>query len=91
MKVFFSKMMSKVSSLFSDAGLGWSSTRFSMLFTIVLSNLALWGVWVALSIHAHAMIPIDSSIITVYSMANALHLGAKLIQKGQESKPDDQQ
>lgn len=84
---FWNKLLSKLSSLFKD-GIDhmWSATRFSFILTVVISNLAFWGVWCGISLHKGALQTIPESLITVYCLANSIVVTSKLIQKKQENK-----
>lgn len=88
------KLLSRLSSLLKDGQDDqWSSTRFTLLFTVLLSNLCIFGVWVFICIHNKELIVIPNEIITIYSLANGITLSGKLIQTRHElkySKKDDE-
>jgi hypothetical protein len=81
---FIDKLLSHTSSLFRNGGPDWSSTRFAFMLSVVISNIVVFGVWVGLSIAAGVLLPIDSSIIVLYCIANGISSATKLIQKQQE-------
>ena len=87
MKQFLNKLLSKVSSLFKDgSSIDWSSARFAFLVSVIISNLAIFGIWVGLSIINNVVMPIDASVLTLYGLANGISFTGKLIQKNMESK-----
>ena len=87
MKNFWNKLCSKVSSLFKDSGIdSWSSNRFAYLFTVIISNLSIFGVWIGLSIASGSLIDINWAVLTLYGMANGLTITSKLISKKMETK-----
>jgi hypothetical protein len=86
MKEFFVKLFSHLSGLFKDNGVNnWSSSRFVFLFSAILSNLVIFGLWLGLCIYSHQLLPIDTSIIVLYGIANGITSITKLVQKKQES------
>jgi len=82
--------MSKLSSLLKDGQSdNWSSTRFAMLFTVLLSNIVIFGTWAAVCILKQDIIMIPSSLITLYGLANGIIVTGKVTQKhfeGQHTK-----
>lgn len=86
---FFNRLFNRVSSLFEAEGNCWSSTRFIFVFSAMLSNIVIMGGWLGLSIYANQLLPIDSSIIILYCLANGITATTKLIQKGQEKVTED--
>lgn len=79
------KILSRLSSLLKEGDNDqWSSTRFSLLFTVLISNICIFGVWVYISISQKQLAPITSEIITVYSLANGITLTGKVVQKWRE-------
>lgn len=79
------KLLSKLSSLLQENNDGqWSSTRFALLFTVLISNICIFGVWIYISISQKQMAPISSNLITIYSLANGITLTGKVVQKWRE-------
>ena len=58
-----------------------SSTRLAMLFTVILSNIVIFGVWAVVCIMKHDLIIIPSSLITLYGLANGITITGKVTQK----------
>jgi len=83
---FIEKLLSHISSLFKNGGPHWSSTRFAFILAVIISNFVVFGVWLGLSIGAGVLLPIDSSIIVLYGLANGISAATKLVQKQQEKK-----
>lgn len=81
------KIFSKLSSLLKDGqDNNWSSTRFTLLFTVIISNVSIFGVWMFVCLWQKQMITIPSEIITIYSLANGITLTGKVIQTRHELK-----
>lgn len=82
-------VVSKLSSLLTegDSSTGqWSSTRFAMLFTVILSNIIIFGVWATVCVMKQEIIMIHSSLITLYGLANGITITGKVTQKHFEGK-----
>jgi len=80
------KLMSKLSSMLTDGTDNlWSATRFSMLLAVVLSNVLVLGVWTYLSLKQGKILDIPWNVITIYTAANSVTIGGKVLQKKYES------
>jgi hypothetical protein len=86
MKNFWDKLLSKISSLLKNGGNYWSSNRFAFLLAVIISNLAIFGVWIGLSLINNTLMIIDWTVLTLYGMANGLSITSKLVQKNMEKK-----
>lgn len=72
-------------SLLSDNPESLSSMRFSFLFTVLISNLCVFIVWVILCLkNGTSILDVPSGIIYLYALANGGPIAGKLIQKYQE-------
>lgn len=88
MKQFFNKIFSTLKALIRlDSTV--SSQRFSFLFTVILSNVAIIGTWVVLSFYNKRLIEIPESVLVLYGFANGLSMATKLVQNKQENKTED--
>ena len=84
---FWNILITKVSSIFKDGTDDmWSSVRVVFIFTIVLSNLVLWGIWGGISIAKHQLQRIPQSVIVLYTSANGVTATTKIWQKKIEKK-----
>jgi hypothetical protein len=85
------KLLKKLSSLLQDgSGDGtWSTTRFTFLFTVIVSNVVIFGVWVAICYHRRDIVAIPSQIVTIYSLANGIAATSKIVQKRFETNSTD--
>jgi len=63
-----------------------SMTRFLSLFTIVLSNIAMWGTWLVICYLEGLIVDIPDGVVYVYAAANGLTLAGKVGQKFAEKK-----
>ena len=81
------KLLSKLSSLLKDGqDNNWSSTRFTLLFTVVISNISIFSVWIFVCLWQKQIITIPAEIITIYSLANGITLTGKVVQTRHELK-----
>jgi|GEM_PF-4162126 len=81
------RLLHLLSSLLKDKNNDvWSSTRFTLLLTVILSNFSIFSVWVVVCLYNKDIINIPSSIITLYSLANGITLSGKVVQKRHELK-----
>jgi hypothetical protein len=85
--MYMKNLLKKFSSLLQDGSgdSAWSTTRFAFLFTVIISNVVIFGVWVAICYHKREIVPIPSEIVTLYSLANGITAASKVIQKRFES------
>ena len=81
-------IFSKLSSLLKDNSKdnSWSSTRFTLLFTVLISNLSIFGIWVFVCFVKKELVNIPADIITLYSLANGITISGKVIQTRHELK-----
>lgn len=63
-----------------------SSMRFTFLFSCIISNITVFGIWSGLSIYEGKILPVHESIIALYCFANGISVTGKLIQKNFEDK-----
>jgi hypothetical protein len=85
MEINMKKILSRLSSLLKDGSdEHWSSTRFILLFTVLVSNICIFGAWVFVSISQKHLASISSELITIYSLANGITLTGKVVQKWRE-------
>jgi len=61
-----------------------SSTRFSFLLCVIISNLSIFLVWSYMSILEGHMVDIPESVIILYCLANGIIYTGKLFQKNIE-------
>lgn len=62
----------------------WSSNRVAFLFTMILSNVIVWGAIVYLTLLNGAFPDIPQSIVIIYGAANGIASIAKVWQKREE-------
>ena len=62
----------------------WSSNRVAFLFTMILSNIVIWGAIIYLIILNGAFPDIPQSIVIIYGAANGIASIAKVWQKREE-------
>jgi len=58
-----------------------SIMRFAFVFSILISNLTLWGAWIVMSIYQGNLVNIPSGVVEAYSFAN----GAAFLGKSMQS------
>ena len=66
-----------------------SSTRFSMLFCTLLSNLTIFTVWTYLSLTKGIVMEFPDSVVYLYAVANGISITGKLVQKKLENGEPD--
>ena len=66
-----------------------SSTRFSMLFCTLLSNLTIFTVWTYLSLTKGIVMEFPDSVAYLYAVANGISITGKLVQKKLENGETD--
>ena len=64
-----------------DGNKSLSSTRFSLLVCMLLSNISIFSVWVYLCLSKGSLVDIPESVIVIYSVANGISITGKLVQK----------
>lgn len=76
----------KIESIFVvNGGPGtWSSNRVAFIFTMVISNIIIWGAIATLVIMNSAFPDIPDSIVMVYGLANGIASVSKVWQKKEE-------
>jgi len=85
----FTVLLSKLSSLFHDGvTTSWSAMRFVFIYSHVLSTTVILGAWLGLSLAQQKLLPVDSSIIVLYSSLTVSGYAAKYAQKRVE-KPTE--
>ena len=62
----------------------WSSNRVAFIFTMLISNIIMWGAILYLVIATSAFPDIPSSIVAIYGISNAIVSGSKVWQKREE-------
>lgn len=62
----------------------WSSNRVAFIFTMVLSNIIMWGAVLYLVIINSAFPDIPNSIVMLYGLANGIASVSKVWQKREE-------
>ena len=62
----------------------WSSNRVSFIFTMLISNIIVWGAILYLVIVNSEFPNIPDSIVVIYGLANGIASAAKLWQKREE-------
>lgn len=82
MNMFFKKL----SSLLEDNSGSWSSMRFSHLFTVINSNIVIFGVWAIICIMKKDILDFPGQVVTIYTLANGITFGGKIAQKHFENK-----
>lgn len=63
-----------------------SSTRFSFLFSVLVSNISIFGCWLILSCISNTILPIPESVVVLYGLANGLSFSGKVFQRWIEGK-----
>jgi hypothetical protein len=84
-------LLAKLSSLLQD-GSGdqmWSTTRFSFLFTVLISNIVIFGVWAAVCYHTRQIVSIPSGVLSIYLAANGITATSKIVQKHFETRAEN--
>lgn len=62
-----------------------SSTRFSFLLCVFMSNLSVFGIWGYMSFSMGVMAEIPESVIMLYCLANGITFTGKMVQKHMET------
>jgi hypothetical protein len=76
------KLLHKLSTLLTEGDDGsWSTTRFAMLFTVLISNVALFSVWVMICWYKKDIIALPTTVVSLYSLANTIVVAGKVTQK----------
>lgn len=71
--------------LYEDKSKWISSTRFSFIFTMLLSNIIVWGLFLILSFIQCKFISVPESVIALYCVSNGIVWTGKIRQKKQEN------
>lgn len=82
---FLNRLFGFVAGFFKTDG-NLSSQRAAFLLSVVISNLAIFGVWIVLSYINKTIVPINESILVLYGLANGISVTSKLIQTKLEDK-----
>ena len=74
---------------------GQSAGRFGFLFSVILSNIAVWYTWIFICIWTRSMVDIPTGVWTAYGIANGVAFAGKGIQsytenEGEKEKPNTQ-
>lgn len=77
---------SKVSGMISNGSLFWKTVRFNLFFTMIISNVSIFGIWIALCIIKSEILSIPESVVLLYATANGIALTGKTAEKIQETK-----
>ena len=75
-----------LNSIMSDKLGTLSATRVSFLMCTFISNLAVFTVWIFLSVSQSKLLEIPESIIFLYCLANGITFTGKMVQKNMECK-----
>ena len=81
-----SSFWDKFQTMFEESGDDhmWSANRFAYVFTMLISNLVIWGAVLYLVIHLNAFPEIPQGIIFIYGISNGVASMAKVFQKREE-------
>ena len=76
----------KVETMFQETSTSdvWSANRVAYIFTMVLSNLVMWGGILFLAIHLGAFPDVPQGVILIYGISNGVASIAKVWQKREE-------
>jgi len=66
----------------------WSSTRFVLILTVIISNTIVWGGIIILLILNGKFPDIPTSLISLYTLANGTAIGGKVTQKKYELRTE---
>jgi len=64
----------------------WSSARFTYVFTVSISNIFFWSLFLWLTIATGSFPIVSMELVYIYGMANGFAIGGKYLQKQQEVK-----
>lgn len=81
-----SALSSKIAIILSSEVSIKNTVRVNLIFTAIISNLSIFGVWIILSSIKGELLPIPESIIILYTAANGIALTGKTAEKIQEQK-----
>jgi hypothetical protein len=79
-----------IASILKESPDSLSSTRFAFLLAVIISNFAIFGIWVGLSIYSGAVLEIPESVLILYCLSNGLSFSGKIFAKYLEGKKTDQ-
>jgi hypothetical protein len=88
-KLYFEKTLHYLATMFEEEKGVWSSTRFSMIFTVVFSNIVLWSLVIILSSKTLMLAAIPESLIVLYGIGNGVAFSGKIFQKKEEVKSEN--
>ena len=75
------KIRECIASLLKDSPDSLSSTRFAFLFSVIVSNISIFGICIGLCIWVGEILPIPDSILLLYCLGNSISFGGKVLQK----------
>lgn len=87
----WSKLLERLSTMLQEnsGGGAWSSTRFSFIFAVILSNVVIFVTLTVLTVKEGKFPDIPEGILWLYALANGIAFTGKVVQKAKESKPED--
>ena len=72
-----------------NAGNGaWSSTRFAFIFSVVISNVAIFSIFIYESIKNNQIADVPEGVLWIYALANGISFAGKVSQKFKEVKEE---
>jgi hypothetical protein len=86
MKDLIKKIFSKFSEMLGDGTNRWKTVRFALIFTMILSNLSIFGIWSYLSIVKWQLMDIPEGVLYLYGLANGIIIFGKSFEKRVEGK-----
>lgn len=83
-----SKLLNKISSMLEEnaAVNSWSATRFSFVFSVIMSNVVLFGIIMYETILTGKVPDVPEGAIWIYALANGISFAGKVSQKFGELK-----
>lgn len=75
------KKDSIMKALLASGPISLSSMRFTLLISVLISNLVIFTAWCWLSIRTNSMYNIPDSVLYLYTLSNGLPLTGKVVQK----------
>ena len=80
-------LMSKLSAMLQETGPdeAWSSTRFSFIVTVLVSNFIVFGLIAYNTILTGSLPDVPEGLIWIYALANGISFAGKVAQKFKEN------
>lgn len=90
-KCMWNKLLEKLSTMLQEnAGNGaWSSTRFSFIFAVIISNIVIFLALTVLTVKEGKFPEVPEGILWLYALANGIAFTGKVVQKTKETKTEE--